>query len=44
MLRSRLDERGYSHVQVVGGDAASWQIVDDVLRDPQLAYAVDIIG
>ncbi|KAI0212868.1 Galactocerebrosidase [Lamellibrachia satsuma] len=44
MLRSALDSQGYAHVKIVAPDSASWQFVDDFLKDPELAQAVDIIG
>ena len=44
MLREGLDKAGFNHVQIVGGEAASWDIIKDFLKDPDLAKAVDIIG
>ena len=44
MLRSGLDSSGHNSVKIVGGDAASWNIMHDMVKDPDLHKAVDIIG
>ncbi|MCU0791886.1 MAG: hypothetical protein MUE42_03320 [Opitutaceae bacterium] len=46
LLRRTLDSRGLSRVRIVGADANTkqWAIAEDILRDPELAAAVDVIG
>ena len=43
MLRHALDMQGLRHVRIVAADR-EWDFVPDMLRDPQLADSVDVIG
>ncbi|XP_046572254.1 galactocerebrosidase-like isoform X1 [Haliotis rubra] len=43
-LRQELDVHGFSHVGIVAGDNGAWGIENDILKDPDLASAVDVIG
>ncbi|XP_013401026.1 galactocerebrosidase-like [Lingula anatina] len=43
MLRKSLDNQGFSHTQIVAADGG-WGIASDVLKDPDLANAVSILG
>ena len=43
MLRHALDIQGLRHVRIVAADR-EWDFVPDMLRDPQLADSVDVIG
>ncbi|CAD5113079.1 DgyrCDS2270 [Dimorphilus gyrociliatus] len=43
MLRKRLDELGYQKTKIVAADG-EWNILDDMLNDPELAQVVDVIG
>lgn len=42
-LRKMLDQRGFSGVRIVAADK-KWRIAKDVLKDAELAAAVDFIG
>ena len=42
-LRRMLDELGFSHVRIVAADGG-WNIAEDILTDPDLDSAVDVIG
>ena len=42
-LRTALDAAGYSHTRLVAADV-DWKITSDMLADPALAAAIDIIG
>ena len=44
MLRKGLDAAGYKHIQIVGGDSASWDIAHDYMSHPSLHGSVDILG
>lgn len=46
LLRCTLDARGLQRVRIVAADAntAQWAIAEDILHDPELAAAVDVIG
>jgi len=42
-----LDSRGLQRVKIIAGDllpSDAWTIADDILRDPELYRAVDIVG
>ena len=48
-LRKSLDSASLQHVLVVSPDSplasgVEWKICEDILKDPQLAAAVDIVG
>ncbi|XP_046350655.2 galactocerebrosidase-like isoform X2 [Haliotis rufescens] len=43
-LRRDLDKHGFSHVGIVAGDNGAWGIENDILKDADLASAVDVIG
>ena len=43
MLRHALDKQGLRHVRIVAADR-EWDFLPDMLRDPQLADSVDVIG
>eukprot|EP00118_Oscarella_pearsei_P009363 m.53910 g.53910 ORF g.53910 m.53910 type:complete len:670 (+) comp34288_c0_seq10:26-2035(+) len=43
LLRSVLDANGFQKTRIVAPDG-SWGIASDILKDPELAKAVDIIG
>ncbi|XP_062513660.1 galactocerebrosidase-like isoform X2 [Corticium candelabrum] len=43
VLRHLLDENGLQHTRIVAHDGG-WDIAGDILKDPDLANAVDIIG
>ena len=42
-LRETLDKRALSHVKIVAADG-EWFISRDILKDAQLAKAIDSIG
>ena len=42
-LRKMLDQRGFSGVRIVAADK-KWRIAEDILKDAELAAAVDFIG
>ena len=42
-----MDSRGFQRVKIIAADllpSAAWSIVDDLLRDPELFHAVDVVG
>lgn len=46
-LRKELDKAGLSHVKIVAPDAPhvnDWKIAADIMKDPELAAAVEYIG
>nr|KAG5714235.1 hypothetical protein BaRGS_018452 [Batillaria attramentaria] len=43
MLRQMLDASGLNHTRIVAADG-NWNVATDVLKDPDLAAAVDYIG
>ncbi|MCO8276206.1 ricin-type beta-trefoil lectin domain protein [Actinoplanes sp. TRM 88003] len=43
-LRSALNSRGYSSVQIVASDDFGWGSADDALRDPAFGAAVSVYG
>ncbi len=44
-LRSYLDQNGLSNIRIVAADGLrGWGISDDMLKDKQLADAIDYIG
>ncbi|KAK7508505.1 hypothetical protein BaRGS_00000071 [Batillaria attramentaria] len=43
-LRNQLNVNGLAHVLIVATDENGWDICEDVLKDPQLAEDVGIIG
>ncbi|KAJ8298792.1 hypothetical protein KUTeg_022852, partial [Tegillarca granosa] len=43
VLRNSLDNAGLSHTRIVAADS-NWGISDDILKDTQLAAAIDFIG
>jgi len=46
-LRRTLDSRGMQHVRIIAADllpSSAWTIADDMLKDPELFNAVDVIG
>jgi len=47
ILRRTLDSRGFQHVRIIAADLLpmdAWTIADDLLRDPELYHAVDVVG
>ncbi len=44
ILRGMMDMQGLQHVQIVAADQAGFDIVNDLIKDPQLAKIVNIIG
>jgi len=42
-LRRALDASGFDNTRIVAADS-DWQIANDILSDPELAAAVDVIG
>ena len=47
MLRSSLNEAGLGNIKIVAPDAPhidDWKICVDLMKDPELAAAVDIVG
>ena len=38
-----MDSRGFKNTRIVAADG-KWEIVDDIIKDPELAAAVDYIG
>jgi len=47
VLRAELNRAGLQHVRIVAPDAPrwnDWKICWELLRDPELAAAVDIVG
>ena len=46
-LRRTLNSRGFQQVGIIAADllpSDAWTIADDILRDPELFNAVDVIG
>jgi hypothetical protein len=42
-LKQGLISNGFSNIQLVASDS-DWKIAEDILKDPSVAKAVDIIG